>query len=220
MKKKVKLFSTIASLCLAVALMAFGVWAATTTVNFKTKSTVSFTAATDVYGTFKATVAKDGTVDAAGTIAVKRVLDVTGATNKDWEVDEGNTVEGALDKVVKLGDVAPAGAELPNQTVAKAGETIVYTYTFTNKSPYAVKYTFTIDEAGLVDTACEAATPCENPAIKVDFAYSGKNTTATGTLAENEVATCTITIKLNCIHRSADKSYDTGMSLVVEKAQA
>ncbi|MBE7074608.1 MAG: hypothetical protein E7376_01330 [Clostridiales bacterium] len=42
MKKKVKLFSTIASLCLAVALMAFGVYAATT-AGLKLTSTVGFT---------------------------------------------------------------------------------------------------------------------------------------------------------------------------------
>ena len=42
MKKKVKLFSTIASLCLAVALMAFGVWAASST-NFGVSSKVIYT---------------------------------------------------------------------------------------------------------------------------------------------------------------------------------
>ena len=42
MKKKVKLFTTIASLCLAVALMAFGVYAATS-VSFTISSKVSFT---------------------------------------------------------------------------------------------------------------------------------------------------------------------------------
>lgn len=41
MKKKVKLFSTIASLCLAVALMAFGVYAATN-LSLKMTSKVSF----------------------------------------------------------------------------------------------------------------------------------------------------------------------------------
>ena len=48
MKKRVKLLTTIASLCLAVALMAFGVYAATT-AGFNVTGTVSFTAANDVY---------------------------------------------------------------------------------------------------------------------------------------------------------------------------
>ena len=43
MKKRVKLLTTIASLCLAVALMAFGVYAATQ-VGFNAKSTISFAA--------------------------------------------------------------------------------------------------------------------------------------------------------------------------------
>ena len=42
MKKKVKLFSTIASLCLAVALMAFGVWAAKT-ASVGVTSTIKYT---------------------------------------------------------------------------------------------------------------------------------------------------------------------------------
>ena len=42
MKKKVKLITTIASLCLAVALMAFGVYAATS-VTMRVTSTVKFT---------------------------------------------------------------------------------------------------------------------------------------------------------------------------------
>ncbi len=41
MKKKVKLFASIASLCLAVALMAFGVYAATS-VTYNVTSTVTF----------------------------------------------------------------------------------------------------------------------------------------------------------------------------------
>ena len=42
MKKKVKLFTTIASLCLAVALMAFGVYAAST-VTYTVNGTVAYT---------------------------------------------------------------------------------------------------------------------------------------------------------------------------------
>ena len=214
MKKKIKLFSTIASLCLAVALMAFGVWAATATANFKTTSKVSFTAAVDVYGTFNATVAKNNTVDAAGTIAVKREMDKTGdATN--W-VDAGSTVEGALANVVAVGAEA-TGAALPGQTVANANDTIVYAYTFTNKSPYAVTYTFTVDTASLVNTECEAATKCADDAIVVAVAYEGDGTLATGDLAENQSVTCKITIKLNCVHISANKDYNTGMTLVVDK---
>ena len=44
MKKKVKLFTTIASLCLAVSLMAFGVYAATREIPANVSGTVSFEA--------------------------------------------------------------------------------------------------------------------------------------------------------------------------------
>ena len=42
--KKVKLFTTIASLCLAVALMAFGVYAATTSMNLGVSGNIQFNA--------------------------------------------------------------------------------------------------------------------------------------------------------------------------------
>lgn len=44
MKKKVKLFTTIASLCLAVSLMAFGVYAATRAIPANVSGSVSFEA--------------------------------------------------------------------------------------------------------------------------------------------------------------------------------
>ncbi len=54
MKRKIKVFSAIASLCLAVALMAFGVYAATT-VTYTINGTVNYTA-TDVLAKVETTV--------------------------------------------------------------------------------------------------------------------------------------------------------------------
>ena len=67
MKKNFKLFSTIASLCLAVALMAFGVWAATS-VSLGVTSKVSFTVS-DVFVdiTGKATLGGENVASAAFT---------------------------------------------------------------------------------------------------------------------------------------------------------
>lgn len=67
MKKNFKLFSTIASLCLAVALMAFGVWAATS-VSLGVTSKVSFTVS-DVFVniTGKATLGGEDVASAAFT---------------------------------------------------------------------------------------------------------------------------------------------------------
>lgn len=55
MKKRIKLFTTIASLCLAVALMAFGVYAATT-VNFTASGKIAFSS-TEINGSWSLAVA-------------------------------------------------------------------------------------------------------------------------------------------------------------------
>ena len=55
MKKRFKLFSTIASLCLAIALMAFGVYVATT-ASFSITNKVSFTAEKNVKATITLTL--------------------------------------------------------------------------------------------------------------------------------------------------------------------
>ena len=64
MKKRVKLLTTIASLCLAVALMAFGVYAASQ-ANFAVTSQVSYSVGTNIAGTLTVTQytadAKDAT---------------------------------------------------------------------------------------------------------------------------------------------------------------
>ena len=62
MKKRVKLFTTIASLCMAVALMAFGVYAAkntTVTVN----STVQYDVGSNVIMEFSGKSADSATAD-------------------------------------------------------------------------------------------------------------------------------------------------------------
>lgn len=81
MKKKVKLFTTIASLCLAVALMAFGVYAALQ-ANLTVSGSIKFTA-TGVDGYFKS-VAVEAVTDcevangtATGT-ATAHMEDLTG----------------------------------------------------------------------------------------------------------------------------------------------
>ena len=55
MKRKFKLFATIASLCLSLALMAFGVYAATT-INYTATGSVSYDLDSDVWCSFSADV--------------------------------------------------------------------------------------------------------------------------------------------------------------------
>lgn len=86
MKKNFKLFSTIASLCLAVALMAFGVWAATS-VSLGVTSKVSFTVS-DVFVniTGKATL---GGVQEGETFTATSYTGTVANTeldNKTWEI--------------------------------------------------------------------------------------------------------------------------------------
>ena len=66
--KKVKLFTTIASLCLAVALMAFGVYAATTQSVLTIGGSFTFQA-TDIAGSWEWSAAQGTGTTATGSIA-------------------------------------------------------------------------------------------------------------------------------------------------------
>ncbi len=80
MKKRVKLLTTIASLCLAVALMAFGVYAATT-ISAEVNSTISFTSS-DIAGKWEVTVT------GAGTLAKTTVIDSSASTDDEVSGDQ------------------------------------------------------------------------------------------------------------------------------------
>ena len=85
--KKVKLFTTIASLCLAVALMAFGVYAAGTQ-NVKVSANVSYEIGNHVAGTL--TVTAYDKLDTA-TAALTDVVDTKTATFKSEDADVNKT---------------------------------------------------------------------------------------------------------------------------------
>ena len=83
MKKRFKLITTIASLCLAVALMAFGVYAATN-ASFTVTSTINFSTSGDLVGT--ATVEAFLAYDNEGTITkVDDTADATGTSTVNYE---------------------------------------------------------------------------------------------------------------------------------------
>lgn len=142
MKKKIKLFSTIASLCLAVALMAFGVWAATNNVNFKVNSTVSFTADAMVYGEFKIetkNVVNGAAVASATELDIERRIGEAADANKDWALKTGVT-QTATEDTYKA--VYGEGYEVgQNLKFNKTGDYYEYTFTFTTDSPYALSAT-------------------------------------------------------------------------------
>lgn len=128
MKKKFKLITTIASLCLAVALMAFGVYAAIN-VNYTVTTNVSYQAAKNV----KAKVTYRTHVDHAQ--ATTGILEATDTDNLIWEDTIGSAAD-VLDGVKAIGDVVLAqdfskGDQLTDMMV------FYYTVTFHNNAVQA-----------------------------------------------------------------------------------
>ena len=109
MKKKFKLFATIGSLCLAVAMMTIGVLAATT-ASFTVTSNVTFSAVAGIYATYTVT---DGTDT---------------ETSKNWTSLEAASTDFA-DKEVTLNTTA--------NTVTESNPTYSYTITIVNNGSAA-----------------------------------------------------------------------------------
>ena len=114
--KKVKLFTTIASLCLAVALMALGVYAATQ-ASFNVGGSISFSA-TDVTGSWTWKVEIDESSTATAAFA------------------EGVTTSGDFDDFIKDGENdGPVDVTGINVKVTAAGTVVLkITVSFTNTS--------------------------------------------------------------------------------------
>lgn len=129
MKKRIKLFSTIASLCLAVALMAFGVYAAGTS-NLSLTSTVSYVVSGNVNVKF------DVSVTASDPDTVTRTAPDADTANNEtkgtwtWSATQG-TADADINKTIDLGTYA-------FQVGAAADSTITYTVKITNLGQYAV----------------------------------------------------------------------------------
>lgn len=156
MKKRVKLLTTIASLCLAVALMAFGVYAATS-VSFKATGTISFTS-TEISGTWTLAVAavngtpaeqtptvtpaaEDNGVGSA-TVANTTVTDITQECTITLTATFVNT--STTDATLSVTSVVPTTqtgytlvASTPNNVPCPRGETkqIVITFTISDIDP-------------------------------------------------------------------------------------
>lgn len=170
MKKKIKLFSTIASLCLAVALMAFGVWAATNNPLFKVNSNVSFTASTDMFVS----------VSVSQKLAEEEEVVKTDKTYADGG-SYGNYVYQEPTEMV-FGAIA--------FTTAK--KTLVYTITITNYTAKAATVTVTLP------TALNAAVGSPVTEVKTSLVTDGENNALAawdGTSA-NPTVTFTVTVNL------------------------
>ena len=197
MKKRVKLFTTIASLCLAVALMAFGVYAATQ-ATFGITSNVSFTAL-NVTIRFDAKVEFDTQyVNYIDTNATKDEEVYTPGTNaNDW----------TSGVITPDAETAQYNWNLGNYAFKEnaANKTVVYTFKITNKGTNPVKITVT--------TPVNAVSAGEAGTIAV--AADG----STASLAKDAVYTYTVTVTLT------DATMDWGTKPInpafkVEKATA
>lgn len=134
MKKKFKLFATIGSLCLAVAMMTIGVLAATS-ATLNVTSTVQFSAVgvyVDVAGKVEG-----GDLAAAKELTAKNYTELTGQSSSDF------TGTGLTNSKWALG----ALNFVENTDENTDGQTITYTFTFTNKSDFDIKVTPTVTKA-------------------------------------------------------------------------
>jgi hypothetical protein len=134
MKRKFKLFATLASLCLSVALMAFGVYAATN-VTYNVTSTVSFAA--QVAGTWYSEV-RIGTVTKSGneeTITYGDAVDThTWALNGD-EVHDSNGYGPSETWYVDGDSSTNANSNYEVEFHPELGQYLIkYLITFTNES--------------------------------------------------------------------------------------
>ena len=130
MKKKVKLITTIASLGLALALMAFGVYAALTE-TFTVTSSVNFTASKDILVDFSVATTATG-AELAGE---------DGAMIKTY-------TEGANGKVAANAGATHANTlALKTATYKAIGDKVTYTCTVVNYAEFAIVVTVDLPEA-------------------------------------------------------------------------
>ena len=130
MKRKFKLFATIASLCLCLALMAFGVYAAST-VKYTASGSVSFTVS-DVFVTM--------TSKLEATVSGKKSADVDDS-QKSYTGDT-TKVPSATTEYSKPFDAV---------TFTTTGDNIVLTVTITNDGASKVNVKFTVTKPENVD---------------------------------------------------------------------
>lgn len=180
MKKKVKLITTIASLCLAVALMAFGVYAATS-ATLGITSQVSFTAS-GVTVQFDVEVEYDAAyVDYTDTDATKIEGTYTAYTE---QAKKNSWTSGVIDPLA--GTAAydwNLGSYAFKEVANVAGKTVVYKFKITNKGSNPVAITVT--------TGVEPVESGEAGTIAVTTDGTAAN------LAKNAVYTYTVTVTLN-----------------------
>ena len=194
MKKKVKLFASIASLCLAVALMAFGVYAATS-VTYKVTGTVTFESQVAVTWTGK--IEGGMTLPGTKTDTYQVTADGTGGQGDDtWAIGEAQ--------------FGPATAE----------RTITYTFECHNDGSEPVHVTATLTELFGDDNLTVVVKQGDKGASSVvPGASTGSSLTAT-TIAVGGTYECIITVTLDDPTITVSSGNSLSLSFLVEKGAA
>ncbi|MBR5145328.1 MAG: hypothetical protein IKV34_01525 [Clostridia bacterium] len=155
MKKKVKLITTIASLCLAVALMAFGVYAALN-VSYTIKNTVSYSAAANVKATItyttelgNATATVPGEGEGAPAVAYTPVTDKVIFADT---IGDNSGTNAAAEGEEKIGDLTLTAIDLSQNMTFK------YTVTIKNNALASDAYKTLVVDLTLKDTVDKMAT--------------------------------------------------------------
>lgn len=131
MKRKFKLFATIASLCLCLALMAFGVYAASA-VKYTASGSVSFEVS-DVFVTMQSTL--------KSTVGGTPAADIAKTAQKSY-TEDGVKVPSATTEYSDAFDVVK---------FTKTGDNIILTVTITNDGASKVNVKFTVTKPESVD---------------------------------------------------------------------
>ena len=187
MKKRAKIITTIASLCLAVALMAFGVYAAST-VTFSVTTKVSFQVK-DVFVTIAGKAYKNSAANATGATEFE---EQRFAGYQSWTLNSGVKVPNAT--------VGGTEASQPTWTIANdvmqldsVNKYVVYEVTIKNDEGHDIKI-----KATATPTYTNKNMTRDSFTAVADISATGKNTvtgfaaTETGTV-ENVPAGTTIT---------------------------
>lgn len=178
MKRKFKLFATIASLCLCLALMAFGVYAATN-VKYTASGSVSFTV-NDVFVTVTNKMVKK--IGDAGETEVASTV----ASAKSYTEDESK---------VKTGTDLAADCTYADVQFTKTNDYIKYTTTIQNDGESAIKVKFVVttptDTTHLGATVTAQVTGGGQPE-EAATDYTG----VVKTLTQNQTITLVLTISL------------------------
>lgn len=186
MKKRVKLITTIASLCLAVALMAFGVYAATS-VSFGVTSSVSFVM-DKVYVSIAGSVT--GGTDTTGNVRTYNAASYTMSGEGEGAYQIPNA-DGGLTVSTKNGAAAAAATWAIGDIALNADKSVVtYTLTITNDGAQDV----------YVTTDGIKVTETDNDNITVtEYSFKINDTEKTADVSEealNKQATLTVTFKV------------------------